>query len=75
MMRGSNQATIALRASGHVDLYWNCSKITSTQELFDQKEEPFKYSSIQMNYKSVTMKRHYDTGERRDHLVDLSLEQ
>ena len=69
MIQNRQQATIVLRESGHVDLYWNKKKISSTQDL----DEPFKYTSIEVNYESVILRRR--SASMSDHQVFLSLEQ
>lgn len=46
MLYGRNQVTVALRESGQVDLYWNCKRLHSTEEL----DEDFQYTEIEVNY-------------------------
>ena len=56
VLSGKMQATVALRQSGHVDLYWNCKKISSTKDL----DEPFTYTEIEINYQNILMRRFAD---------------
>lgn len=62
-----SQATIVLRESGHVDLYWNKKKISSTQDL----DEPYKYTNIKVNYQEILLRRYSDN--KCEHQVKLSL--
>ena len=54
-MKGDKQVTLVLRKSGHVDLYWNCKRITSTEE----SEEPqvYFYTSITMSFNAAYLNR------------------
>ena len=58
-----------MRESGHVDLYWNKKKISSTQDL----DEPYKYTNIKVNYQEILLRRFSET--KCEHQVKLSLQE
>jgi len=47
--------TLVLRKSGHVDLYWNCKRITSTED--SDKSQSYFYTSISMSFNAAYLTR------------------
>ena len=73
--------TLVLRKSGHVDLYWNCKRITSTEE--SDKSQFYLYTSITMSFNAAYLTRKVNPAaaamveaenmEVEEHLVLLEL--
>ena len=67
-LKGTDEATIALRKSGHVDFYWNCklasssesSEVTGDQPDQQEQDQPYhtyKYLQIKMNFSAIVLTR------------------
>ena len=57
-LKGTDEATIALRKSGHVDFYWNCKLASSSEQsevTGDQQDYTYKYLQIKMNFSSIIL--------------------
>ena len=63
-MKGNKQATVVLKNSGKVDVYWNYRKIASSGDT--------EYASINMNFKAIKLER-LNENRRRLHTEILLL--